>query len=172
MEFSIKSGSPEKQRSACVVAGVFEPRKLSLPAQALDRASDSHLSEILRRGDMEGKLGSTLLLHNVPKLLCDRVLLVGLGKEREFKEKAYGEAVRAAIKTLNSTGSMEAVLCLTELSVKKRDVGWNVFQAAMAALETVYRFERLKSRPEGERRPLRKLTLLVARRSELGRAEQ
>ncbi|HPP47864.1 MAG TPA: hypothetical protein PLF25_10240, partial [Accumulibacter sp.] len=28
MEFSIKSGSPEKQRSACVVVGIFEPRKL------------------------------------------------------------------------------------------------------------------------------------------------
>jgi leucyl aminopeptidase len=172
VEFSIKSGSPEKQRSACVVVGVFEPRKLSLPAQALDRASDSHLSEILRRGDMEGKLGATLLLHNVPKLLCDRVLLVGLGKEREFKEKAYCEAVRAAIMTLNSTGSMEAVLCLTELPVKKREVDWNVCQAALVALETVYRFERLKSKPEGERRPLRKLTLLLARRSELSGAEQ
>ena len=32
MEFSIKSGSPEKQRSACVVVGVFESRKLTLPA--------------------------------------------------------------------------------------------------------------------------------------------
>ncbi|WP_374704495.1 hypothetical protein, partial [Escherichia coli] len=25
MEFSVKSGSPEKQRSACIVVGVFEP---------------------------------------------------------------------------------------------------------------------------------------------------
>jgi len=29
MEFSVKSGSPEKQRSACIVVGVFEPRRLS-----------------------------------------------------------------------------------------------------------------------------------------------
>jgi hypothetical protein len=27
MEFSVKSGSPEKQRSACIVVGVFEPRR-------------------------------------------------------------------------------------------------------------------------------------------------
>ncbi len=25
MEFSVKSGSPEKQRSACIVVGVYEP---------------------------------------------------------------------------------------------------------------------------------------------------
>ena len=30
MEFTIKSGSPEKQRSACVVVGVFDNRKLRL----------------------------------------------------------------------------------------------------------------------------------------------
>ena len=39
MEFSVKSGSPEKQRSACIVIGVFEPRRLSGVAEQLDRAS-------------------------------------------------------------------------------------------------------------------------------------
>ena len=94
MEFSIKSGSPEKQRTACVVVGVFEHRKLSLAAELIDRVSGYYLSDILRRGDMDGKLGTTLLLHNVPNTLCDRVLLVGLGKEREFRDKEYRDAVR------------------------------------------------------------------------------
>jgi leucyl aminopeptidase len=40
MEFTIKSGSPEKQRSACVVVGVFDNRKLSLSAELIDRASN------------------------------------------------------------------------------------------------------------------------------------
>lgn len=53
MEFSIKSGSPEKQRSACVVVGVFEPRKLTLPAELLDNAANNYISDIIRRGDME-----------------------------------------------------------------------------------------------------------------------
>ena len=62
MEFTIKSGSPEKQRSACVVVGVFDNRKPSLSAELIDRASGGYISEIIRRGDMEGKLGATLLL--------------------------------------------------------------------------------------------------------------
>jgi leucyl aminopeptidase len=62
VEFSIKSGSPEKQRSACVVVGVFESRKPTLAADLLDRISDGYISDILRRGDMEGKLGSTVIL--------------------------------------------------------------------------------------------------------------
>jgi leucyl aminopeptidase len=105
MEFSIKSGSPEKQRSGCVVVGVFDGRKLSASAQAIDSASRSYLSDVLRRGDHDGKLGTTLLLHKVPQIAADRVLLVGLGREREFTENAYRTAVGAAVRALKATGA-------------------------------------------------------------------
>lgn len=172
MEFSIKSGSPEKQRSACVVVGVFESRKLSLAGELIDQISNHYLSDIIRRGDMDGKSGATLLLHNVPNTLCDRVLLVGLGKEREFRDKEYREAMRAAIKTLNETGSLEASIFLTELPVKRRDIAWKVEQAVLMAMEGIYRFDRLKSKQEETRRPLRRLVLNVPRRNELGIGEE
>ena len=57
MEFTIKSGSPEKQRTACLVIGVFESRRLSQPGTEIDRYTDHALSAILRRGDIEGRLG-------------------------------------------------------------------------------------------------------------------
>jgi len=172
VEFSIKNGSPEKQRSACVVVGVFEPRKLSLDGEVIDQVSNHYLSDIIRRGDMDGKPGTTLLLHNVPNTLCDRVLLVGLGKEREFKDKEYRDAVRAAIKTLNETGSLEASIYLTELPVRRRDTAWKVEQTVLMAMEGVYRFDRLKSKQEESRRPLRRLILNVPRRNELGIGEE
>ncbi len=171
MEFSIRSGSPEKQRSACVVLGIFEPRKLSLPAEVVDHAARGHLSDLLRRGDMEGKAGTTLLLHNVPGILADRVLLVGLGKEKEFREKEFRAAISTAVKTLNETGGFDGTLYLTELTVKKRDVAWRVRQATLVALEALYRFDRLKSKKDDVRRPLRKLTFCVERRNELAAAE-
>jgi leucyl aminopeptidase len=172
VEFSIKSGSPEKQRSACVVVGVFEPRKLSLPGELLDSASKNHLSDIIRRGDMEGKAGTTLLLHNVPGTLCDRVLLVGLGKEKEFREKEFCQAIRIAVKTLNETGSFDGTVFLTETQVKKRSVAWRIRQATIVAQETIYRFDQFKSKKDEVRRPLRKLTFAVERRSELTPAEE
>lgn len=98
MEFSIKSGTPERQRSACVVVGVYEPRKLSPAAEIIDNAAQQFLSEILRRGDMEGKAGTSLLLHGVHGIEADRVLLVGLGKEREFREKEYRAALATAVR--------------------------------------------------------------------------
>ncbi|MCP5229706.1 leucyl aminopeptidase [Accumulibacter sp.] len=172
MEFSIKSGNPEKQRSACVVVGVFEPRKLTLAAELIDNAARSHLSDIIRRGDMEGKAGTTLLLHNVPGTLCDRVLLVGLGKEKEFGDREYCDAIRCAVRTLNETGSFDGTVFLTETSVRKRSAAWRVRQAALVAQQTVYRFDQFKSKKDKVRRPLRKLTFIVDRRNELAAAEE
>ncbi len=171
MEFSIKSGSPEKQRSACIVVGVFEPRKLTLAAELIDNAAGHYLSDIIRRGDMDGKAGSTLLLHNVPATLSDRVLLVGLGKEKEFREKEYGDAIRGAVKALKETGAVDGTLFLTEIAVRKHSPGWRIRQAAIIAQETVYRFDQFKSKKSDARHALRKLTLAIGRRNELAMAE-
>ena len=169
MEFSIKSGSPEKQRVACVLVGVFESRKLTFAADLLDRISNGFLSDVLKRGDMDGKLGTTLVLHNVPHTLCDRVMLVGLGRERDFREKEYREAVRSSVRALAQTAAVEAVSYLTELTLKKRDVEWMIEQATVATLDVLYKFEQYKSRKPDEtpqrERELRKLVLSVPRRS-------
>ena len=170
MEFSIKIGGLEKQRSACVVTGVFTPRKLSPSASLIDRVSGGYLSGITRRGDMQGKAGSTLLLHNVPRIASERVLLVGLGREQEFNEQKYLEAVRAAVRALNEIGVPEAVLGLAELPVKKRDIAWKILQTVLVAMDSTYRFDRLKSKHDEEKKPLGKLTLMVER-SELIRGE-
>jgi len=171
VEFSIKSGSPEKQRSACVVIGVFEPRKLSLPGDIVNQAADNYVTNLLRRGDMEGKPGTTLLLHNVPGTLCDRVLLVGLGKEKDFRDKEFRDAVATATRTLNEIGAFDACLTLTELAVKKRDLSWRIRQTVLMVGEALYRFDRFKSKKDEVRRPLRKITLTVESRSDLTAAE-
>jgi leucyl aminopeptidase len=171
VEFSIKSGSPEKQRSACVVVGIFENRRLTLPAELLDKASNGFISEILRRGDMNGKSGSSLLLHSVPGTVCERILLVGLGKEKDFCDKDFRAAIRLSVKALADTGAQDATLFLTELSVRKRDTAWRIRQSALTAIDAAYRFDHFKSKQDESRRPLRKLTLIVERRSELAIAE-
>ncbi len=172
MEFNIKSGHPEKQRTACVVVGIYEPRRLSEVARQIDDVSNGYLSSILRRGDLEGKIGQTLLLHNVPGTLADRVLLVGCGRERELGDMQYRKIITEAIRTLHETGSMETVCYLTELNVRGRDTAWRVRQAIEAAHAALYNFDLLKSKKNIARRPLRKIVFSIASRRELAIAEQ
>ncbi len=172
MEFNVKSGHPEKQRTACVVIGVYEPRRLSEVGKRLDDISEGYLSSILRRGDLEGKIGQTLLLHNVPGTLADRVLLVGCGRERELADTQYRKVIKHAIRTLHETGSMEAVCYLTELNVRGRDSAWKIRQAIETAHSSLYVFDQLKTQKENTRRPLRKIVFTVTSRRELGVAEK
>lgn len=159
MKFSIKKVNPEKQRAACVVVGVFEPRKLTEAALALDRAAGGSISNILNSGDMDGKAGTARLLHNVPNTLCERVLLVGLGKEEELSEKRYRDAIRAAFRALNDTGAADATFFLTGIPVRNRDSAWKVSHTAIVAMESSYRFDRLKSKVDDKPPHLRKITL-------------
>ena len=169
MEFSIKSGSPERIRAGCIIVGVFEPRKLTAAAAALDRATRGQLSAALKRGDMDGKPGATLMLHQLPRIAAARVLMVGLGRERDFDDGKFRSAVGKAIAALKQTGVTDAVLCLSA-SVKQRDLAWRAAQSAIAATDATYRFERMKSKQEAAR-GVRHLTLLVAQREELAAAQ-
>ncbi|MDR0219255.1 MAG: leucyl aminopeptidase [Enterobacteriaceae bacterium] len=172
MEFSVKSGSPEKQRSACIIVGVFEPRRLSPIAEQLDKISNGYISALLRRGELEGKVGQTLLLHHVPNVLSERILLIGCGKERELDERQYKQIIQKTISTLNETGSMEAVCFLTELHVKGRNNYWKVRQAVETAKDSLYVFDQLKSSKNELRRPLRKMVFNVPTRRELTSGER
>ena len=166
MEFSIKSGAPQTGAKGCLVVGVYEPRKLSAAAAGIDRAAKGYLARVVRHGDMQGKPGTTLLMHSVPGVAAERVLLVGLGRERDFLEKRYREAVAAAVRALNATGAEEATLHLTELAVGRRDSAWKVAHAVTVAGECGYRFTQMKSKVEGDGPALRRLTLNVDRAAE------
>jgi leucyl aminopeptidase len=172
MDFFVKSGTAEKQRSGCLVVGVFQGRKLSATAQQIDHVSGGAVTTILRRGDLEGRNGQALLLHNVPNLPSERVLLVGCGKEKEFNEVRYREANALIVSSLKGTGASEVTSFLTEIEVKGRDIAWKVRQAVEVAEASAYRFDRLKSKPNNHSRALKRVVLAVPRRSDLAAGEQ
>jgi len=172
MEFSVKSGSPEKQRISCVAVGVFDSRKLSHSAQILDDASDGYISNLIRRGECEGKLGQTLLLHNVPNTVCDRILLIGCGREKHFNTGAFHKVNTIVATFLDDRGATEVFSCMTELHIKNRNSAWKVNHAIQATETALYRFDQLKSKKQNARRPLRRVVFGVPSRRELPEGER
>ena len=170
MEFNIKSGSPEKQRSACVVAGVHESRKLTAAARALDDASDKYLSSLLRKGDMDGKIGQSLLLHNVPGIPADRLLLVGCGKQADLDDRQYRKIIANSARQVKQTGALEAVSFLPGLDVRDRDYRWKIQYTVQFIDHELYQFKEFKSKKKDPKKTLRRITLMVPR-GELGQYE-
>ncbi|MDR0378756.1 MAG: leucyl aminopeptidase [Candidatus Accumulibacter sp.] len=153
MEFSIKSSAAEKGHSACLVLGVFESRKPAPAAWTDDPQAQRALADVLASGDMDGKANHTLMLRGFPVPDSERLLLVGLGKEEEFGDRAYMTAIRNAVKALQNSGATDATLLLTRIPVKGRSAAWRIRQAVVAAGEALYRFDRFKSEKD-EPRPL------------------
>ncbi len=170
MEFGVKSGHPDKQRTACLIIPVYQPRKLSQAAAEIDAVSDGYLSTIIRRGDMDGKLGQTHTLHNVPGTLADRVLLVGCGKEKNLNDQTHNEIIEATAKALSQTGAMESHSFLTEIPIKNRDTSWKVRHTVMSFINQRYKFDQFKSK-KVSKKLLRKLVINVASRRDLSSGE-
>ena len=52
MEFSVREGALEKQRTGCIAVGVYAGSKLSRAARELDRATHGAIREILKQSRM------------------------------------------------------------------------------------------------------------------------
>ncbi|WP_447593309.1 leucyl aminopeptidase [Aquipseudomonas campi] len=159
MEFLVKSLRPETLKTATLVVNVAEGRKLGTAAKALDDLSGGAISTLLKRGDIAGKPGQTLLLHSLPGLKAERVLLVGSGKD-ELSDRQFRKLVASVHGVLKGLAGSDAVLALGELQVKGRDA----YGKARLLVETLadggYVFDQFKSK-KAEPKALKKLTLVV-----------
>jgi leucyl aminopeptidase len=158
VDFSTKVSAPEKAKAGAIVVGVFEARRLSQTADAIDRASRGALRALVKRGDFEGKSGTTRVLFGLRGVAAERVVVVGLGKESELGAKTYRDAARAATAAVADTGATDAVLYFPELHVQDRDIAWKARHAVMAAADALYRFDEMKSK-KPETRALKRVAL-------------
>ncbi len=98
MDFSIKAFDTKNTiaaaKTGCVAVAVFENKKLSQAAKALDQGAE--ITAALKSGDITGKAGTTLLLRGVSGAAAQRVLLVGMGADEAVSEKSFNSAVNAA----------------------------------------------------------------------------
>ncbi len=161
MDYSIKTGDPAKLRTACLILGVFSRRHLTALAQQIDKASQGHLSSLLKRGDMDGNAGQMLMLYDTPGVEAERILLVGLGKPRELTLKGYTGALAAAVKQLNDGHPGEAVNGLCEVEIAGKSLYQMVRETVLCAEEALYEYTQTKSETKKNPRPLKHLGLMV-----------
>ncbi|MFV3367481.1 leucyl aminopeptidase [Pseudomonas sp. NY15435] len=160
MEFLVKSVRPETLKTATLVIAVGEGRKLGATAKAVDEATGGAIANLLKRGDLAGKVGQTLLLQDLPNLKAERVLLVGAGKERELSDRAYRKLVSAVLGNLKNLGGGDAVLALGDLAVKGRNAHGKARLQVETLADGTYVFDRFKSQ-KAEAPKLKKITLLT-----------
>ena len=147
MEISVKNVNLETVKSPCLVVGVNEKRKLTNSAQQLDDLSGGFISRILHRGDISGATGDELMLHNVPNLKAERVLLIGCGKASELTHQRFSTILGNVSGSLSKANIKNAVISLTDLDNKTLSQTLQVRLATEALHQSNYQFSELKDKP-------------------------
>jgi leucyl aminopeptidase len=146
MEFSTTTVHAEAVKADAIAVGVFADGELTPSARAVDKAAGGAVKAAIQSGDMTGKRGTLVTLRNLAGVASPRVVLVGLGGHDDFGDRAYADAVRAAVKACPGIAAM--AVAATEWKVKGRDARWHACQFAIAARETVFRSDELKSKKD------------------------
>ena len=145
MKFSIKTDALEKQRSDVLVIGVYDSLKVVYDKSLLSASSISHISTILKHGDMSGKTGSSLILYGIPGIKIPRILLIGLGKEKELDGNKYRSAIRTMIQTLKKMDAKTVLSHLQIVAVQEENIAWNIEHFVNEAMDANYEFSELKT---------------------------
>jgi leucyl aminopeptidase len=163
MDFSIKTLDAKTSvtaiKAGTLVVGIFENRKLTPAAQALDKMGA--ISNVLKSGDITGKPGSTLLLRSLTGVAAERVLLVGLGTEAEITEKSFTSAIQSTVRALGTVGAADALLALPFDQVQGRDLAWSLRALVFGARDSNYRSDTMKSKKDPAPAGVRKFSAAV-----------
>lgn len=168
MKFHVTSGELKKLKNDCLIVGISEEGGLS---SRLDKTSRDYFAKLLKKGDIQGKIGQTLVLFHVPGLSFERIILVGCGKDASLSACHFRKVVTAGMRALLATKTTHAILTLPELTVEKYDIAWKIKQAVEVCCDVLYQFNEFKS----EKPPvhsLQEITLHIEGSSKLKAAEK
>ncbi|MFT5561736.1 MAG: leucyl aminopeptidase, partial [Litorivivens sp.] len=124
MQFLTKTANITKSRSQCIVVGLYDDKSLTPSAEIIDAASKGYLKKVIGRGDIEGKLGQSVLLHDVAGISAPRVMLVGLGNAGTADGPKFIKLMQTLIAVLKNVPAKNTLCCLLEASAGDKDIYW------------------------------------------------
>lgn len=144
MEISVKTINLETTKSPCLVVGVTDKRKLTPSAAQIDALSNGFISNLLRKGDISGAIGDSMMLHDIRGVKAERILLVGCGKVSEITHQKYQTIITNASDTLSKANIKNAVISLANLDSKTLSNSMQIRLSTEALQQNSYQFSELK----------------------------
>ncbi len=163
MEFSTQTTAGLQQlRTAALGVGVFADGVLTPPAEVLDRACDGAISAILK-SDFKGKANTHLVLRNLPGIMAERVIVVGLGKQDAYGAASHASAEQTFVAACASLDVTEGVSTLSSVECEGTTLRSRARALASAALRGTYRYEATRTKDLEPAPRLRKLQVWTSR---------
>lgn len=142
MKFQVKTGVATEQKTACLVLGAFEGKLSAKALPGIDELTDGAFTRALKSHEFSAEKGQSLLLHAGSDSACRRVLVVGLGKEKNFSSADLRQASSAAVKSLLDKNMTAFTVALAQIDFKKATLEEKAQAVAEGVLLADYRYDR------------------------------
>ena len=145
MKTALKTSTPVRLVTDCLVIAVAAKNKFSAEAKEIDIASGKRLARVLENGDFDGSLGTSLMLQGLEGVKAKRVLLVGCGDKAKLSLKEARKLVVSIAKSLLSSQAKDAHLALASLALAGADHYWLAERLAQELEDASYSYSTTKS---------------------------
>src|SRR5512139_858209 len=159
MKVDVKKGSPSAFRGEAIVVCHFEDSlKLAGAAHQLESSSGGCLGEVLKTGDFTGKHAQVSVIYTRGALPVRRILLLGLGKKKDFDPEKLRRAFSKAARTIRDLGIPAFAASLDSVD-GPRSLEDLTEAAVEGVLLGLYQFTNFKTDDKKEERKVRAFTL-------------
>lgn len=139
---------------------LFEDAKGNEELAQLDKALHHLLLRLVESKDFKGEVGEIYLLNTNELLPAKRLMLVGLGKQKEFSLEKLRKGVGNAIKRAKQSALSSISFCAATIELEPYGLGKTITEAAILA---DYTFDRYKTKEKDRKKPLEQFTLCYGR---------
>ncbi|WP_066065900.1 leucyl aminopeptidase [Neobacillus soli] len=143
-----------------LVIGLFDkPEKFAGKLTMLDESFDGQLTELVKSGDISGKLKSINKVHSFGKIGAKRIWFVGLGKEKELNFDKLKEVFGKLFKEVKASKLEETAFYLDSFVTEQLD-GLDAAHALSEAFAlATYQFEGYRQKSNEPEKKLEHVTI-------------
>ena len=149
MDISVKHQDMTTALANVIVLGIFEDDKILTPSQEkIDKALNGLISNgLIKKEGFKGKFSDTVIVPTQLKIASDKIMLVGLGKKKEFNCTKLRELCAKITKQLDKTLNIKNI-SMELLGLKSGNYDIQSCTSAMAEgiLISLYDFDKYKNK--------------------------
>ena len=172
MEIKAIVGDIADIKAGAIIVNYFEGgKRLEGDTATVDKALDGAISQLIKQGDIKGKLNEITLVHSMGKLPAARVVITGLGKKQGLTIDKVRGAVAETCRWLRQRGVDSIASIAQGAGINGISLEGSAQAVTEGALLGLYTFRRHKTKKENELGEIKQL-LVVSHKKEKPLLEQ
>ena len=171
MEIKAATGDISKIKAGAIIVNHFEGvKRPEGDAAAVDKALDGAISDLIKQGDIKGKLNEITLLHGMGRLPASRIVVTGLGKKKELTANKVRGAVAETCRYLRGKGVTSAATIVQGAGTNEIKNDDAVQALTEGALLGTYTFRRHITKKENNFGEIKEFTIVGREKRQIEKA--